>query len=107
MLQCVAVCCSVLQCFVVFCSLLQCQDDARRDSFEKHVRCVYLCLRAYGCACMCLYVCVVYLCLCMCSCVHVCIYACVTREIVLACNMRFKKNCVTKIVEVFDNCVRV
>ena len=53
MLQCVAVCCSVLQCVAVCCSVLQCvQDVASVMSFEFHVYCSVLqCIVVFAVRC--------------------------------------------------------
>ena len=56
MLQCVAVCCSVMQCVAVCCSVLQCVSSP-----------LTTCMRAYIYIYMCMYVCVY---ACSCSCVH-------------------------------------
>ena len=64
MLQCVAVCCSVLQCVSNDC------DYTSSLGFQKHT------VGSSVCVCVCVYVCMC-VCVCVCVCVHVCVSVCV------------------------------
>ena len=82
MLQCVAVCDSVLQCVAVCCSVLQCVAGLRMfDIRDMYDICTGLfCKKGIGCAiyvrCICVCVCV-FVCVCVCLCVCVCVCVCV------------------------------
>jgi len=86
MLQCVAVCCSVLQCVAVCCSVCRAdehiqhgitQQDSRAPCAYAKVKillsvCVFVCVCVRECVCVCVCACV-----CVCVCVRVCVCVCV------------------------------